>query len=113
MDAGEVISLNLSLSFTAHHLSYFTSNASVSADFDKWDSKPGFSTSANIPFVNNSGKSSFKINTHKTIMVYSISEKVTATAPSGVRDIRIALRTSFNPGARMGTSYIYQWKYAH
>jgi hypothetical protein len=108
-----VISLNLSLSFTAQNLSYYTSNASVSADFDKWDTKPGFASRASVSFVNSAGKSSFKINTHKSVKVYSVDEKVTATAPSGVRDIRIALRTSFNPGARMGTSYIYQWKYAH
>ena len=113
MDAGEVISLNLSLSFTAQNLSYYDSNASVSADFDKWDTKPGFASAASVSFVNSAGKSSFKINTHKSVKVYSVDEKVTATAPSGVRDIRIALRTSFNPGARMGTSYIYQWKYAH
>lgn len=113
MDAGEVISLNLSLSFTAQNLSYFTPNASVSADFDKWDTKPGFASGASVSFLNSAGKSSFKISTHKSVKVYSVNEKVTAKAPSGVRDIRIALRTSFNPGARMGTSYIYQWKYAH
>jgi len=113
MDAGEVISLNLSLSFTAQNLSYFTPNASVSADFDKWDTKPGFASGASVSFLNSAGKSSFKISTHKSVKVYSVDEKVTAIAPSGVRDIRIALRTSFNPGARMGTSYIYQWKYAH
>jgi len=113
MDAGEVISLNLSLSFTAQNLSYFTPNASVSADFDKWDTKPGFASGASVSFLNSAGKSSFKISAHKSVKVYSVSEKITATAPSGVRDIKIALRTSFNPGARMGTSYIYQWKYAH
>lgn len=113
MDAGEVISLNLSLSFTAQNLSYFTPNASVSADFDKWDTKPGFASGASVSFLNSAGKSSFKISTHKSVKIYSVSEKVTAKAPSGVRDIRIALRTSFNPGAKMGTSYIYQWKYAN
>jgi len=113
MDAGEVISLNLSLSFTAQNLSYYTPNAIVSADFDKWDTKPGFASGASVSFLNSAGKSSFKISTHKSVKVYSVNEKVTAKAPSGVRDIRIALRTSFNPGARMGTSYIYQWKYAH
>ena len=113
MDAGEVITLNLSLSFTAQNLSYFTPDASVSADFDKWDTKLGFASGASVSFRNSAGKSSFKISTHKSLKVYSVSEKVTAEAPSGVRDIRIALRTLFYPGAKMGTSYIYQWKYAH
>jgi hypothetical protein len=113
MDAGEIISLTVSLSFTAHKLSYFNSDASVSADFDKWDMAPGFASGANISFVNSAGKSSFKINTHKSVKVYSINEVVTATAPSGVKDMRIALRTLFNPGARMGTCYIYQWKYSY
>ncbi|MDO9258210.1 MAG: hypothetical protein Q7U54_22045 [Bacteroidales bacterium] len=113
MDAGESISLTLSLSFTAHKLSYFSSDASVSADFDKWDVAPGFSSGSNIRFANSAGKSTFKISTHKSVKVYSIHEVVTATAPSGVKDMRIALRTLFNPGARMGTCYIYEWKYAY
>ncbi len=113
MEAGELITLNLSLAFTAQNLSYFTGNATASADFDKWDTEPGFSSGANKSFVNSAGKSSFKIDTYKTVKVYSVKEVVTAKAPAGVRDIRIALRTIFFPGAIMGTSYIYEWKYAH
>ena len=111
MEAGEIITLNLSLSFTAQNLSYFTSNASISANFDKWDTQPGFSTGANKSFVNSAGKSSFKIDTYKTVKVYSVNETVTAAAPTGANGNRIALRTIFFPGARMGTSYIYEWKY--
>ena len=110
MQPGEVITLNLSLSFGAQNLSYFTSNASASVDFDKPETKPGFSTGANRGFVNSAGKSSFKIDTYKTVKVYSIDEKVSATVPTGVKDSRIALRTIFFPGVKMGTSYIYQWK---
>jgi len=113
MDAGEVISLTVKMSFTAQKLSYFSSGATVSADFDKADVKPGFSSGSNISFVNNAGKSSFKINTHKSVKIYSVDEKVTATAPSGVKDMHIALRALFNPGAKMGTCYIYEWKYAY
>ena len=113
MDAGEVISLTVKMSFTAQKLSYFSSGATVSADFDKPDVKPGFSSGSNISFVNSAGKSSFKINTHKSVKIYSVDEKVTATAPSGVKDMHIALRALFNPGAKMGTCYIYEWKYAY
>ena len=113
MDAGEVISLTVKMSFTAQKLSYFSSGATVSADFDKPDVKPGFSSGSNISFVNNTGKSSFKINTHKSVKIYSVDEKVTATAPSGVKDMHIALRALFNPGSKMGTCYIYEWKYAY
>ncbi|MGF2412089.1 MAG: hypothetical protein ACQUYJ_07160 [Ferruginibacter sp.] len=113
MDAGETISLTISMQFTAQYLSYFDANASAAADFDKWDTKPGFATSGSISFVNNAGKSSFKINTHKSVKVFSVHENVTAIAPAGVKDMRIAIRTIFNPGARMGSCYIYQWKYAY
>lgn len=113
MDAGEIISLKVSMSFAAQKLSYFTSGATVSADFDKPDLAIGFASGSNISFVNNAGKSSFKINTHKSVKILTVDEIVTATAPSGVKDMRIALRASFNPGAKMGTCYIYEWKYAY
>lgn len=113
MDAGEIITLTLSMSFAAQKLSYFTSGATVSADFDKSDVAPGFASGSNISFVNTAGKSSFKINTHKSIKLYSVDEIVTATAPSGAKNMRIALRILFNPGAKMGTCYIYEWKYAY
>lgn len=110
MNAGEIVSLNMSMSFSAQNLSYFTPNATTGANFDKWDVAPGFATGECVSFVNKAGKSSFMISTYKTIKIYSVSDIVTATAPKGVEGKRIALRTSFFPGAKMGTNYIYEWK---
>ena len=45
--------------------------------------------------------------------VFNVNETVTAAAPTGAKGNRIALRTIFFPGAIMGTSYVYEWKYAH
>jgi len=110
INAGEIVSLNMSMSFSAQNLSYFTPNATTGANFDKWDVKPGFVSGESVSFVNKKGKSSFMISTYKTIKIYSVSDTVTATAPTGVKGKRIALKTSFFPGAKMGTSYIYEWK---
>ena len=93
-------------------LSYFTDNASASADIDRWDIEPGYTSGNEIPFVNKDGKGSFKIDTYKTVQIYSISDTITATAPIGSTEgERIALRTLFN-GPIMGTCYIYEWKEA-
>jgi len=110
INAGEKVSLDMSLAFAARNLSYFTPNANAGADFDKWDVKLGFASGESVRFVNKEGKSSFTISAYKTIKVYSVSDTITATAPTGAEGKRIALRTSFFPGAKMGTCYIYEWK---
>lgn len=108
--AGETVTLSLELSFGSQKLSYFSDNASASADFDKWDVEPGNVTGGAIPFINKDGKASFSIDTYETVKVYSVSETVTAEAPTGsaVGD-KIALRTMFH-GSSQGTCYIYEWK---
>ncbi|HEY5585265.1 MAG TPA: hypothetical protein VIK78_12350 [Ruminiclostridium sp.] len=98
------------MSFSAQNLSYFTPNATTGANFDKWDVEPGFASGGSVSFVTKKGKSSFVISTYKTIKIYSVSDTVTATAPIGGKGKRISLKTSFYPGAKMGTSYIYEWK---
>lgn len=107
---GQEVTLSLNLGFGAQMLSYYTDNASASADFDKWDVEPGFGTRDSIAFKNKDGKSHFKIDTYATVNILSVSETITATAPMGLEEgDKIALRTIFN-GAQQGTSYIYEWK---
>ena len=107
---GQIITLSLNLSFGSQKLSYYTDKASASADFDKWDVEPGFITAGAIRFKNKDGKDSFTIDTYKTVKVYSVSETVTAVAPTGSKSgDKIALRTTFS-GSQQGTCYIYEWK---
>lgn len=107
---GETVTLSLELSFGSQKLSYFSDNASASADFDKWDVEPGYVTDGAILFKNRDGKTSFTIDTYETVKVYSVSETLTAEAPFGsTAGDKIALRTTFN-GIAQGTCYIYEWK---
>lgn len=109
IQGGETITLSLKLNFGSQLLSYFTDKASASADFDKWDVEPGDTTGASVPFTNKDGKSTFKIDTYKTVKVYSVNETLTAKAPTGAKEgDQIALRTLFN-GVKQGTCYIYVW----
>lgn len=109
IQGGENITLSVKLSFGDQLLSYYTDKASASADFDKWDVEPGDTTGASIPFISKDGKSSFKIDTYKTVNVYSVSDTLTAKAPTGAKEgDKISLRTTFN-GVKQGTCYIYEW----
>jgi len=109
IQGGETVTLSLKLSFGKQLLSYYTDKASAGADFDKWDVTPGDVTGASVPFKNKDGKSSFKIDTYKTVNVYSVSDTLTAKAPAGAKEgDKIALRTTFN-GVKQGTCYIYVW----
>lgn len=106
---GEPVTVSMKLVFGSQMLSYYSDKATAGADFDKWDVAPGDITGANIPFKNKDGKSSFKIDTYKTVQVYSVSETLTAKAPTGAKEgDKIALRTTFN-GVKQGTCYIYVW----
>ncbi len=107
---GETVTLSLELSFGSQKLSFFSDKASADADFDKWDVEPGFVTAGAIRFKNKDGKDSFTIDTYKTVKIYSVSETLTATAPTGSKaGDKIALRTTFS-GSQQGTCYIYEWK---
>ena len=109
IQGGAIVTLSMKLSFGDQLLSYYTDKANASADFDKWDVAPGDVTGTSIPFKNKDGKSSFKIDTYKTVKVYSVSDTLTAKAPTGAKEgDKIALRTTFN-GVKQGTSYIYVW----
>lgn len=109
IQGGETVTLSMKLSFGDQLLSYYTDKASASADFDKWDMEPGYTTGASVPFKNKDGKSSFKIDTYKTVKVYSVNDTLTAKAPKGVKEgDKIALRTIFH-GVKQGTCYIYEW----
>lgn len=109
IQGGAIVTLSMKLSFGDQLLSYYTDKANASADFDKWDVAPGDVTGASIPFKNKDGKSSFKIDTYKTVKVYSVSDTLTAKAPTGAKEgDKIALRTTFN-GVKQGTCYIYVW----
>lgn len=110
IQGGETVTLSLKLGFGKQLLSYYTDNASASADFDKWDVTPEFVTGASVPFKNKDGKSSFKIDTYETVKVYSVSDTLTAKAPVGAKEgDKIALRTTFYNHVSLGTCYIYEW----
>lgn len=110
IQGGETVTLSLKLNFGKQLLSYYTDNASASADFDKWDVTPEFVTGASVPFKNKDGKSSFKIDTYKTVNVYSVNDTLTAKAPTGAKEgDKIALRTTFYNHVSLGTCYIYEW----
>ena len=71
---------------------------------------PGFVTGGAIRFKNKDEKDYFKIDTYSTVQVYSVSETLTAEAPTGSKEgDKIALRTMFS-GHKQGTCYIYEWK---
>ena len=107
---GETVTLSMNLAFGSQNLSFFTDKASASADFDEWDTEPGYSGGASISFTNKDGKDYFSIDTYETVQIYSVSETLTASAPTGRQEgDKIALRTMFH-GAKQGTSYIYEWK---
>ncbi len=109
IQGGETVTLSLKLSFGKQLLSYWSDNASASADFDKWDVEPGMVTGGSIPFKNKDGKTHFKIDTYKTVQVYSVRDTISAIAPKGSKEgDKIALRTMFD-GVGQGTSYIYEW----
>ena len=72
--------------------------------------EPGYVTAGAIRYKNKDGKDSFTIDTYKTVKIYSFSETLTATAPTGSKaGDKIALRTTFS-GSQQGTCYIYEWK---
>ncbi|MBS3985842.1 MAG: hypothetical protein KGZ66_09640 [Selenomonadales bacterium] len=109
--AGEVVSLDMKLSFGSQKLSYFTDKATAGADFDKWDVDIGYITGGAIRFRNKDGKTSFTIDTYKTVKVYSVSETLTAVVPAGkAAGDKIALRTSLSARVTQGTRYIYEWQ---
>jgi len=106
---GETVTLSFKLGFGNQLLSYYTDKASVGADFEKWDVEPGYATGANIPFKNKNGDSYFRIDTYKTVKVFSASDTISAKAPTGNKEgDKISLRTTFN-GTRQGTRYVYVW----
>lgn len=110
IQGGETVTLSMNLAFGSQNLSYYTDKAAASADFDEWNTEPGYSSGASTSFTNKEGKDYFSIDTYETVQVYSVSETLTASAPSGQKEgDKIALRTLFH-GAKQGTSYIYEWK---
>ncbi len=111
IQAGEVVTLSLSIEVAEDNLSYYTANGAISADIDEYDVEPGYTTNNYDDFVNKDGKSSFTVDTYKTVLRYSDGDTVTATMPSGNEDgDKIAIRVQFSSSAVMGTNYIYEWR---
>lgn len=107
----EMVSITLNISVSADNLSYYTANGNISADIDEWDVEPGMTTNRYDDFVNKDKKSSFKVDTYKTVQITSAGDTVSATMPNGSNEgDKIAIRVSFSSGAIMGTNYIYEWK---
>ena len=83
----------------------------IYADIDEWDMTPGLTTNAYEDFVNKDGKSSLKVDTYKTVQVYSASDTLTAKMPNGQNEgDKLAIRVIFYAGPSMGTNYVYEWK---
>lgn len=116
IQGGEVVSLNLNISIGDHLLSYYTANGAISADIDEFDVAAGGTTNAYDDFVNANNKSTFTVDTYKTVQRYSDGDTVTATMPTGSEPTepnvyqKIAIRVSFSSSAIMGANYIYEWK---
>ena len=114
--AGDVVTLTLNISIGDNKLSYYSANGVISADIDEIDVGAGFTTNAYDDFVNAAGKSTFKVDTYKTVQRYTDGDTVTATMPSGNEPTeagqyqKLAIRVFFSSGAIMGTDYIYEWK---
>jgi len=78
---------------------------------DEYDVEPGYTTNNYDDFVNKDGKSSFTVDTYKTVLRYSDGDTVTATMPSGNEEgDKIAIRVQFSSSAIMGTNFIYEWR---
>lgn len=114
--AGDVVTLTLNISIGDNKLSYYTANGAISADIDNADVGAGYTTNAYDDFVNAAGKSTFKVDTYKTVQRYTDGDTVTATMPSGNEPTepgvyqKIAIRVLFSTSAIMGTDYVYEWK---
>ncbi|NTV91209.1 MAG: hypothetical protein HGA22_12755, partial [Clostridiales bacterium] len=99
--SGDIISLDFNLAFTAQNISYYDGTGGCRADLD------------NDRFINKDGKNFFKIYcsvkySDKNVM--SVSDTITAEAPSGSSPgDRIELWTG-GLTAKLGTRYIYEWK---
>lgn len=113
---GDVVSLTLNISIGDNKLSYFTANGAISADIDEFDIAAGMTTNAYEDFMNTDKKSSFTVDTYKTVQRTSDGGTVTATMPSGSEPEepgkyqKIAIRVQFSSSAIMGTNYVYEWK---
>ena len=116
IQGNEVVSLTLNISIGDHLLSYYTANGAISADIDEFDVAAGGTTNAYDDFVNANKKSTFTVDTYKTVQRYSDGDTVTATMPTGSEPTepnvyqKIAIRVSFSSSAIMGANYIYEWK---
>jgi hypothetical protein len=101
IQGGETVELSFTLAFMEQNVSYFDGNGSCRADLDS------------TRFVNKAGKSSFEIYcsakySQKNIL--SVSDTLTATAPSGCSEgDRIEIWTG-GPNGKLGTTYIYEWR---
>lgn len=101
IQGGETVSLEFNLAFTEQNVSYFDGNGSCRADFNS------------TRFVNKAGKSFFEIYCsvkYSTKNVLSVSDTITAKAPTGNKEgDRVELRTG-GPSGKIGTRYVYEWK---
>lgn len=101
IQAGQTVSLDFKLAFTAQNISYFDGNGSCRADLN------------NTRFANKNGKSFFEIYCsvkYSQKNVLSVSDTITAKAPgSGKEGEKMKIWTG-GPGLKLGTTYVYEWK---
>lgn len=106
--AGETVSFSLSAAITENNLSFFDSNASANATFDRYDLEGGV-TGDKISFTDSKGKSFFKADTYNDI--FSVNATVSAIAPSGHQEgDKIGIHQSGGGAWNATVSYIYVWK---
>lgn len=101
IQGGETVTLSFNLAFTEQNVSYFDGNGSCRADLDS------------ARFVNKAGKNLFEIYCsakYSKKNVLSVSDTLTATAPSGgTEGDRIEIWTG-GPSGKLGTTYVYEWR---
>ena len=101
IQGGETVTLSFNLAFTEQNVSYFDGNGSCRADLDS------------ERFVNKAGKSFFEIYCsakYSEKNVLSVSDILTAKAPSGGSEgERFEIWTG-GPSGKLGTTYVYEWR---
>lgn len=101
IQAGQTVSLDFNLAFTAQNISYFDGKGSCRADLNS------------TRFVNKNGKSFFEIYCsvkYSQKNVLSVSDTLTAKAPAGRSEGEKMEIWTGGPSLKLGTTYVYEWK---
>lgn len=101
IEAGETVSIDMTLEAGGNSLSYFSPFASAKGQMTKndqrwWD------------FVNEDGEDRFRTDINNNYMSYG--ETITATAPSGGEGDVMYMKFHLYTGPKLETTYVYNWE---